>query len=155
MITIRRVEEHDREEWTRLRAALWPQMTPEQNAAEMADVWAHPQTMPVFVAEQPTGGLCGLMEVALRDTAPGCHTSPVGYLEAWYVDPAWRGQGIGRQLVEVAEAWARAQGCTEMASDTDQGYPLSPAAHRALGYVEVGREIYFRKALHDAEPTHE
>ena len=53
---------------------------------------------------------------ALR--APGCETDRIGYLEAWYVDPDWRNQGMGRALVEQAEAWARAEGCVEMASDT-------------------------------------
>jgi aminoglycoside 6'-N-acetyltransferase I len=66
-------------------------------------------------------------------------------VEAWYVDPDWRGQGVGRALVERAEAWAKAQGCQEMASDTTPFYPLSPGAHAALGYQEIER--YFRKDL--------
>jgi aminoglycoside 6'-N-acetyltransferase I len=61
------------------------------------------------------------------------------------VDPGWRGRGVGRALVQQAEAWARAKGCQEMASDTTPEYPLSPGAHAALGYDEVER--YFRKAL--------
>ncbi|HEU5088623.1 MAG TPA: GNAT family N-acetyltransferase, partial [Roseiflexaceae bacterium] len=69
----------------------------------------------------------------------------IGYLEGWYVDPDYRGQSVGRTLVEQAEAWARAQGCLEMASDTTPSYPLSPAAHAALGYHEVER--FFRKNL--------
>jgi aminoglycoside 6'-N-acetyltransferase I len=85
--------------------------------------------------------------VALRETAEGCTTTPVGYLEAWFVEPEWRGRGIGRQLVAAAEAWAREQGCTEMASDTSQEYALSPAAHAHLGFQEVRRDMYFRKAL--------
>ena len=77
--------------------------------------------------------------------APGCTTDRIGYLEGWYVDPDWRHHGIGRALVQAAEAWAARQGCTEMASDTDPTYPASPPAHAALGYVEVQR--YFRKEL--------
>jgi aminoglycoside 6'-N-acetyltransferase I len=61
------------------------------------------------------------------------------------VDGDVRGQGVGRALVERAEAWARAAGCREMASDTTPFYPISPAAHAALGYAEVER--YFRKVL--------
>ena len=53
--------------------------------------------------------------------------------------------GVGRALVERIEAWARAAGCREMASDTNPSYPISPAAHEALGYAEVER--YFRKEL--------
>ncbi|MCX6044908.1 MAG: GNAT family N-acetyltransferase, partial [Chloroflexi bacterium] len=65
----------------------------------------------------------------------------------WYVDPEWRKQGVGRLLVVAAEAWALEQGCTEMASDTNADYPLSPTAHARLGYQEVRRDIFFRKVL--------
>jgi aminoglycoside 6'-N-acetyltransferase I len=147
MVLIRRLQERDSADWRRLRCALWPRAASEQIDEEMAELRAHPETMPVFVAERPQGGLCGLVEVALRETAEGCTTTPVGYLEAWFVDPEWRGRGIGRQLVAAAEAWAAEQGCTEMASDTSQEYPLSPAAHAHAGYQEVRRDMYFRKAL--------
>lgn len=144
---IRILQPHDHTEWLRLREVLWPSQSPAQNAQEMNDILTHFAEMPVFVAERPDGKLCGLVEVALHTAARGCSTDKIGYLEAWYVDPAWRGQGVGRQLVEAAEAWARNQGCTEMASDTMEDYPLSPAAHAALGYQEVGRDIFFRKTL--------
>lgn len=49
--------------------------------------------------------------------------------------------------MEAGEQWARYKGCTEMASDTTSNYPLSPAAHRALGYQEVKRKFYYRKSL--------
>ena len=86
-----------------------------------------------------------LAKDASHETAPGCTTDRIGFLEAWYVDPDWRGRGMGRALVARAEAWARAAGCREMASDTEPAYPLSPAAHAALGYEEVAR--FFRKDI--------
>lgn len=144
---IRSLQPDDAVEWLRLRHALWPHQSPAQNEQEMSDILANFDQMPVFVAERAEGGLCGLMEMAIRDKAPGCTTTQIGYLEAWYVDPDWRRQGVGRRLVEAAETWAIAQGCTEMASDTNAGYPLSPTAHDRLGYQEVGREIFFRKLL--------
>jgi aminoglycoside 6'-N-acetyltransferase I len=145
MVAIRPLRDADEAEWRRLRFALWPHYTEEEMRAEMADVRADLERQPVFVAERPGGGLCGLVEVSIHHTAPGCKTDRIGYLEAWYVDLDWRGQGVGRGLVQAAEVWAKSQGCREMASDTDPGYPLSPAAHAALGYVEVAR--YFHKDL--------
>ncbi|MBN1668781.1 MAG: GNAT family N-acetyltransferase [Anaerolineales bacterium] len=146
---IRRVDlERDQNEWLRLRFALWPgpEDRLEELAQELIAIAANPQE-PVFVAERPDGSLGGMLEVSIRTEAEGCQTGRIGYLEGWYVDPELRGQGIGRQLVEAAEAWAWAQGCTEMASDTTPDYPSSPQVHARLGYREVQRTIHFRKEL--------
>lgn len=143
---IRLLQPEDKPEWLRLRAALWPDDTRAEHEQEMADILAHFERMPVFVAEVD-GSLCGLLEVSIRDQAEGCQTDHIGYLEGWFVDEAFRQQGVGRQLVIAAEAWAKAQGCTEMASDTTLDYPLSPAAHAKLGYEEVARTIHFHKWL--------
>ena len=151
MIQIRLLRDEDEHEWLRLRSALWPQDPPSALQAEMAALRADLERQPVFVAERPEGGLCGFLEVALHKTAPGCATEDIGYLEGWFIDPAWRGQGIGRRLVEAAEAWARSRGCIEMASDTTADYPVSPIAHARLGYQTTsqgpGGELYFRKEL--------
>jgi aminoglycoside 6'-N-acetyltransferase I len=150
-MTIRPVQPSDADEWLRMRMALWLDADPEQEAADVAQFLAGPPgfVLPMlhvaFVCPRADDGLCGLMEVSIRTSAPGCKTDRIGYLEAWYVDPDCRGQGIGRELVKRAEAWAKAQGCIEMASDTTPSYPISPAAHAALGYQEVER--YFRKDL--------
>ena len=147
MVEIRRLQESDRSEWLRLRQALWPTPYYELDAQikEMDDLWADQDQQPVFVAARSDGGLCGMLEVSIRKEAPGCKTDRIGYLEGWYVDDDMRQQGIGKQLVDAAETWAKSQGCTEMASDTDENYPTSPVAHVALGYTTT--EIYFRKDL--------
>jgi len=144
-VIVRRLGEDDVAGWLRLRRALWPDQDPDELQREMEEIRADSEGQPVFVAEGPDGRLCGLLEVSIRSSAPGCTSDRIGYLEGWYVDPAWRNQGLGRRLVMAAEAWARAAGCREMASDTTPGYPLSPGAHGALGYQEVAR--YFRKDL--------
>lgn len=151
--SIRAVRPGDEGEWLRLRLALWPDAAPDEQAAEIARFLAGdplPDLMAAFVAARPGGGLCGLVEVSIHASAPGCTTGRVGYLEAWYVDADWRERGLGRALVAAGEAWARAAGCREMASDTDPSYPTSPAAHAALGYAEVGYAgvaRFFRKDL--------
>ena len=63
------------------------------------------------------------------------------------MDPEWQRRGIGRALVEAAEAWARAAGHTEFASDVEIDNTGSLVAHAALGYREVERTVAFRKAL--------
>jgi CubicO group peptidase (beta-lactamase class C family)/GNAT superfamily N-acetyltransferase len=149
-INIRPVESADAAEWLRMRVALWPD-DPAKEAAEIAHFLSTtphsklPLMHEAFVCPRPDGTLCGLVEVAIHTSAPGCKTDHIGYLEAWYVDPDARQQGTGRALARAVEDWARAQGCTEMESDTDPSYPLSPDAHAALGYTEVQR--HFRKDL--------
>jgi len=144
---VRPLAPSDREEWIRLRCGLWPHYGVVFLRNEADKIASHPDRTPVFVSESSDGRLCGMVEVSIRDTAIGCTTDRVGYLEGWYVEPAWRGRGIGRALVEQAEAWARAQGCMEMASDTTPRYPLSPGAHEALGYGVIKRKLHFRKPL--------
>lgn len=147
-MNIRPVESADVPEWLRIRLALWPDSSAAKERGEIERLLAgypSPTLMAAFVCERPEGGLCGLVEVSIHASAPGCTTDHIGYLEAWHVDPDWRGRGLGRALVERAEAWARAAGCTEMASDTTPFYPISPTAHAALGYEETER--YFRKDL--------
>lgn len=139
----------DRPEWIRLRCALWPHEDPADLA--MGEVSYGQAAQPdggsaVFVAERDGGGLAGVIEVGLRDVAESATSSPVGYIEGWYVDPDVRRSGTGRALVARAEAWAQ-QGSTEMASDTELDNRLSQHVHRLLGYEETERLVTFLKRL--------
>ena len=132
-----------------MRLSLWPEGSAQEHAAEIEDFFAGRSREPlaVLVAEAAPGRLLGFAELSIRPHAEGCTTGRVGYLEGWYVVPEARGRGAGRALVEAAEAWARAQGCTEFASDTEAGNELSAAAHRALGFTEAALVRCFRKDL--------
>jgi aminoglycoside 6'-N-acetyltransferase I len=101
----------------------------------------------VFIAVRPDGSACGYVEAGARSIADGCSTSPVGYIEAWYVDRDVRRQGYGRALLEAAESWAVEQGYREMASDALLDNDVSHEAHKRSGYVEVDRVITYRKPL--------
>ncbi|MEO8577085.1 MAG: GNAT family N-acetyltransferase, partial [Gemmatimonadales bacterium] len=79
--------------------------------------------------------------------ADGCLSSPVGYVEAWYVDPDVRRGGHGTALMRAAEDWARERGYTEMASDALIDNVVSHQAHERIGYSEVDRVITYRKDL--------
>ena len=143
---IRSYKDGDRAEWLRMRMALWDDCPDQQQVQEMEQILGS-DTEEVFVAERPGGGLCGFLEAALRSRADGCDSTPVGYIEGWYVDPDMRRHGVGRALVEEAEAWARARGCRQMASDAELWNEVSHQAHGALGYEETGRVVQFMKDL--------
>ena len=132
--------------YAELRVELWPELRASENLTECRDnLRAADQA--VLLAETPRGETVGLAEVSLRPMAEGCSTRPVGYLEGWYVRPHARHRGVGRRLMEAAEDWAREQGCSEMASDTELGNVASEEAHQRLGYTIVGRAVNFRKPL--------
>jgi aminoglycoside 6'-N-acetyltransferase I len=89
----------------------------------------------------------GFAEISIRHYAEGCSTDRVAFLEGWYVVPEARNRGVGRALVAAAEDWGRSQQCTEFASDAEADNSVSAAAHRALGFEEVGLIRCFRKDL--------
>jgi aminoglycoside 6'-N-acetyltransferase I len=107
----------------------------------------------VFVIERPDGKLAGFIEVGSRSYADGCETSPVAYIEAWYVDPDIRRSGLGRALLDAAENWGRSNGYSEIASDALLDNAVSYSAHKRCGYDEVGRIVQFRKLLNDPATT--
>lgn len=134
--------------WLQLRMALWP-ADRNEHLSEMTALCAQPGRYAQFIAYAEDGAPQGLVEVALRsDYVNGTDSSPVGFLEGLYVDPAFRQQGIAALLVKTAEQWAKEQGCIEMASDALLDNSVSRAMHRALGFEETERVVYFRKPLY-------
>jgi aminoglycoside 6'-N-acetyltransferase I len=144
---IRAVRPEDTESWLVMRMALWPGTDESQHRTEMAMMLSDEERFAVLVCQDPNGELDGFAEVSLRAWAEGCESSPVGYLEGWYVAELARRQGIGAGLVAAAEDWARSRGCTEMASDTELANRVSEAAHLRLGYQVAARVTAFRKRL--------
>jgi aminoglycoside 6'-N-acetyltransferase I len=129
-----------------MRRALWDDCPDEQQVREMEEIQGG-DSEEVFFAERPGGGLCGFLAASLRSRADGCDSTPVGYIEGWYVDEDVRRQGVGRGLVRAAEAWARSRGCRQMASDAALWNEVSHQAHGALGYQEAARLVLFKKDL--------
>ena len=144
--SIRRATSEDKPEWLRMRQGLWPEAPLDYLSLDL-DTLLDNSDAGIFVASDSQGQLVAFIEAGLRDHAESCETSPVGYIEAWYVDEHVRGQKLGREMVHVAEQWAREKGCTEMASDTWLDNEASIAAHVKLGYYEVERLVHFVKRL--------
>ena len=143
---IRPIQTGDWKTWRRMTEALLPGEPPEEYDADMRRLQRSDDAA-VFIAERPDGSICGFVEVGVRAYADGCRTSPVGYIEAWYVDPDIRRKGYGRALLRAAETWARRRGYSEMASDARVDNTLSHKAHLRSGYSEVDRVVQFRKSL--------
>lgn len=100
----------------------------------------------VLVRAVAEGGLVGGLSAAVN----------LGWMHVKLlaVAPGWRGRGVGRRLVERAEAEARRRRCTGIWLDTF-GFQ-APGFYEALGYAEFGRlpeypagsdRIYYAKRL--------
>ena len=148
-MNIRRAASSDRLEHGRMRAALWPDEEPAELVEDTVE-WlgdSDPDQV-AFVAERGNGDrLCGFAEVSVRKYANGVDEAPCAFLEGWWVDEDVRRTGVGRALIEAVEDWARSRGFSELGSDALLDNALSHTAHKALGFEERERVVYFRKHL--------
>lgn len=145
-MSVRAATFDDEAEWWTIRARLWPDIPPDElNENIRGHLGGGDQG--VFVWDEGEGALQGFVEVSLRRHADGCVTSPVGYLEGWWVAEHRRRNGIGRALVAAAENWAIESGCVEMGSDALLDNEVSRRAHAAVGYQEEEELVNFSKRL--------
>jgi aminoglycoside 6'-N-acetyltransferase I len=134
--------------WASLRHELWPGTSPDEHAREAAHLLCTPDYLVLLAFEM---NVVGFAEATLRhsyvngcDTMPG---SPVAFLEGIYVKPDRRRRGIARALCERVADWARPRGVNEFASDALIDNHASHALHRALGFTETERVVFFRRTL--------
>ena len=144
-ITLRRVMQEDKAEWFRMRKGIWPDAPDNYMTFDMDRLLADDNYFVIFACDgvRPIG----LTEAQIRDHAEGCETSPVGYLEGWFVQEEYRGKRIAGLMTQAAENWIREKGCTEVASDTWLDNEPSIRAHVNMGYHEVERLVHFVKRL--------
>lgn len=135
--------------WAELRVQLWDDMTYEQHLDEAAAMLARPSGEFIALLDVVDGtSIRAFAEAALRhDYVNGCETSPVAFLEGIFVRQEDRGSGIGRLLMQSIQAWAREQGCSELASDAHLDNVASHAFHKTLGFAETERVVFFRRTL--------
>lgn len=144
-IEVRRAVDSDKALWFSMRKGIWPEAPDDDLGYDLDEILESDidAVFMAFVDSQPAG----MIEARIREYGEGCETSPVGYIEAWFVYENFRGSGVAGVLTGAAEAWAREKGCTEMGSDTWLDNETSIRAHLKLGYVEVERLVHFVKQL--------
>src|SRR5437867_10985006 len=136
-------------EWLSLRLRLWPHAAEAEHLHEMGDALARGHC--VRLALTSRGSAAGFVEASKRvDYVNGTSTSPVAFLEGLYVEPTSRRKGVARALVAEIERWALAERCSELASDSPLENVVAHAAHRALGFEETERVVYFRRAVRES-----
>jgi aminoglycoside 6'-N-acetyltransferase I len=102
----------------------------------------------VLVWERDDGGLAGFIALSRRPRAEGCESTPVPYLEGWWVARDLRGAAVGPTVVAAAaEDWCGERGDEELGSDVEIDDAIRPRAHTALGVEPTLRLQFFRKPL--------
>ena len=94
----------------------------------------------IFVAEQG-GHVVGYI-TTWRDCEAG-----IGHIPNLAVDQRWRGQGIGRQLINHALSEFRAAGLTLARIETLQQNDIGRTLYPDLGFEEVARQVHYCLAL--------
>lgn len=148
MFLIQNCQSSEQSGWLPLRQALWPDASEHEHRDEIEQQLKAPQRYINFVAYDTQHHPVGLAEASLRtDYVNGTDSSPVVYLEGIYVVPEQRRHGVAARLIEHVAQWGRENGCVEMASDTGVDNLTSQATHKALGFEETERVVYFKRAL--------
>jgi aminoglycoside 6'-N-acetyltransferase I len=142
-LVIRASRASDKPELVRMAKLLWPDQ-PETEVEQDVHDW---DPSDVVVAARDSPRLAGFVQLGERSVAEGCATSPVGYVEGWFVDEDVRRQGVGAALMDAALEWCRSRGYAELASDAQLNNETSIRAHLALGYQLVERIVCFRKPV--------
>ncbi len=151
-VRIERLTESDAGFWAAMRREMGPDWFTKDFDRIVREYFdrgtiQHMPHVVLLAREEEAGDAIGFAEVSLRQYAEGCESSPVGYLEGWFVAESARKRGVGAALVRAGEEWARAKGCTEFASDAEIDNELSLRAHKALGFEDLGAAHCFRKQI--------
>jgi aminoglycoside 6'-N-acetyltransferase I len=136
-ILVRQYGPDDHSDWIAMRTALWPK----SSEADSTDWMARHDAVTLLAEDVETGTLVGFVEVGKRLYADGCYTSPVAFLEGWYVSPEMRGKGIGLKLVQASKSWAKQEHLHELASDSLIDDNTAHLAHLSVGFQEVERSV--------------
>lgn len=139
---IREAAESNFEAWLGLRKLLWPEAD-ELHVGEMQEILAS-DTQIAFLIYNSDDQAVGFIEGAIYLNP----SQDYGYVEGWYVLPAFRGQGRGGELLGTLEQWFLHNTIRLSLSDTIPAqYPLSPKAHARYGYREYATMKIFIKQL--------
>jgi len=110
---------------------------------------ADPQTRALVAVSGDT--VIGLATVQARPMLN--HDHPIAQLTLLVVDEANRVHGVGRALVNAAEAWSREQGCHRLVVTTAHKRADAHAFYERLDFQHTGRRYGKDLPVHDTVTT--
>lgn len=146
MIQIEQLNEWSVDQVAKMSVKLWPDNDFQEMREEFQQLISSAKD--IVYAALADGRYIGFIHMSLRtDYVEGSQSSPVGYIEAIYVEETFRKQGVSRRLVEAGERWAASLGCSEIGSDTELSNVASQQFHQKLGFAEANRIVSFIKPI--------
>ena len=145
-LRIREAAANDAQALTRLATQLGYPSQPGDITRRLRDLFPLRDCVLVAVVDH---NVVGWTHVGLY---PTLLTDKAAHLYGTVVDEGWRGQGIGRALLEAAEAWATQRGCRTMYVRSNIVRQEAHAFYRGLGYRQVKTSLTFTKSLQEEDP---
>ncbi len=142
-IQIRRANIADSTWIARLAGQLGYPSTPAEIERRL-DILLVSSSNAIFVAEVSETGIAGWVHVYTQTYVEDDYHAEIGGL---VVADGFRGQGVGRRLMESAEAWAREQGCPLMRLRSNIIREQAHQFYRNLGYRVLKTSLTFIKEL--------
>ena len=142
-IKVRPAKESDAEALAHLACELGYPTTASQVLERLCAVKGD-DSRETFVAADDRGKILGWIQVA---EARSLESEPRAEITGLVVDSRHRGAGIGQQLVEQGEAWARAKGFEVIGVRSNVTRERAHSFYQRLGYAVVKSQKVFRKPL--------
>ena len=145
--SVRPMEERDVPAWGEMRCALWPDEDENEMRDELRTLLDATSDYRGWIIIDNMGEPAGFAEASVRNIVDGCKIGPAAYLEAIWIAPDRRRNGLAILLLDAIKSWAREQGLVEMGSDCSIQNETSQAWHQAMGFSETGRSVNFKRSL--------
>ena len=145
--------------WQQMRQDLYQTLSDEFSHKEMDIIYASEHWFCYFLvaADQtadikqntlPTEtSIIGLVELSSRNVVDNCLTSPVAYLEGFYLREAFRGKGLGRKAMQLIFSWCKENAFQELATDTELTNAKAQKFYKNNGFQETERIVEYRIAI--------
>ena len=116
----------------------------EQMTRRLARVLADDEHRVLVAEADESGAVVGWLQVHLTKII---ESEPRGEIVGLVVAADTRGRGIGRKLVEAAEAWAKEQGAESVGVRCNTTRAEAHRFYERLGFRAVKTQISFRKGI--------
>jgi GNAT superfamily N-acetyltransferase len=129
--------------------------------AELAHLYGDDGGIKAFSAADLDVPRSGFVVARVGGIAAGCgafrpYSSDSAEIKRMYVEPAYRGRGLGRRVLEALEDGARRAGYAKVRLETGTAQPEALGLYRAAGYYQIEcyghyrddpRSVCFEKVL--------